>query len=220
MAALGCSEETISTILEHCHVGGDLSVSVLNGPRSLCVSGASNDINQLGNRQTAKYQSHSIARESGLPQFPRRQCCHWVARVVGVFLKSFQPLRTTLYSTLLGAPILKGNTLAPHHWRRSRHWTTNGRLVSAPANGCSATSTIALSAKKDDDQEISLLSALAALYQTRGITPDFRALYAQYEQQTPLTTTFIPHILSNAYIVTRRTSHHGIPKVAGTGIII
>jgi hypothetical protein len=32
------------------------------------------------------------------------------------FSKSFQPLRITLYSTLLGAPILKGNTLAPHHW--------------------------------------------------------------------------------------------------------
>ncbi|KAJ7300835.1 hypothetical protein DFH08DRAFT_795441 [Mycena albidolilacea] len=217
MAALGCSEETISTILEHCHLGGDLSVSVLNGPRSLCVSGASNDINQLV--EIAKQQNIKATRLRVNQGFHS-------SRVDGAamglrvwsesFAKSFQPLRMTLYSTLLGAPILKGNTLVPHHWAdhvrkpvlfsKAAAALLTDQSIGAVldigpqmvawslllANGCSATSTIALSAKKDDDQEISFLSAVAALYQTRGVTPDFRALYAQYEQQTPLTTTSIP----------------------------
>ncbi|KAF8200518.1 hypothetical protein K438DRAFT_1965980 [Mycena galopus ATCC 62051] len=217
MAALGCSEEILSTILQHCYSGGDLSVSVLNGPRSLCVSGASNDIDQLVH--IAKQQNVKATRlrvDQGFHSSRVDSAAIGLRVWSESFSKLFQPLRITLYSTLLGAPILKGNTLAPHHWAdHVRKPVLFSKAAAALltdesigvvldigpqmvawslllANGCSATSTIALSAKKDDDQEISFLSALAALYQSQKATPDFRTLYAQYEQNTPLTTTSIP----------------------------
>ncbi|KAJ7196194.1 hypothetical protein GGX14DRAFT_545737 [Mycena pura] len=217
MAALACSEETISTILEHCRSEGDLSVSVFNGPRSLCVSGDSNDIDQLV--QIAKQQNVKatpLRVDQGFHS-PRVDSAAIGLRAWSEsFSKSVQPLRITLYSTLLGAPILKGTALAPDHWAdhvrkpvlfsKAAATLLTDQSVSVVldigpqmvawslliSNGCSTTSTIALSAKKGDDQEISFLSALAALYQSQKATPDFRALYAQYEQEAPLTTTSIP----------------------------
>ncbi|KAJ6487662.1 hypothetical protein C8R45DRAFT_1143940 [Mycena sanguinolenta] len=217
MAAVGCSEETISTLLEHCQLGGDLSVSVLNGPQSLCVSGTSNGIDQLV--QIAKQRNVKASRLRVNQGFHSSRVD---SAAIGLRLwsesspKLIQPVRITLYSTLLGAPISTGNTLAPHHWadhvRKPVLFSKAAAalLTDRPtgvvldigpqmvawsllvSNGFSATSTIALSANKDDDQEMSFLSALAVLYQRQAATPDFRAFYAEYERQTPLTTTSIP----------------------------
>ncbi|KAJ7763905.1 hypothetical protein B0H14DRAFT_2633693 [Mycena olivaceomarginata] len=183
--------------------GGDLSVSVLNGPRSLCVSGASNDISQLV--EIAKQQNIKATRlrvNQGFHSSRVDSAAIGFARVVGVFLKI---ISTTANHTILD-PTRCPDLEREYPCSASLAALLTDQSISAVldigpqmvawslllANGCSATSTIALSAKKDDDQEISFLSALAALYQTRGVTPDFRAFYAQYEQKTPLTTTFIP----------------------------
>ncbi|KAJ7149897.1 hypothetical protein C8R43DRAFT_951855 [Mycena crocata] len=65
-------------------------------------------------------------------------------------------------------------------------------LLLSNLNGRSGASTVALSGKKEDDHEISVLSTLAAPYEQPRITPDFHALYSQREKDTPWKTASIP----------------------------
>jgi hypothetical protein len=90
-------------------------------------------------------------------------------------------------------------------------------------NGYSGGS-VAVSAKKGDDQEIQLLSALATLYQNHQITPDFYMLYSQRKTSTPFITTAIPTYPFQrvrcypSYIPSRRDNGSGkVPIPGGPG---
>ncbi|KAJ7629735.1 hypothetical protein DFH06DRAFT_1225283 [Mycena polygramma] len=216
MAALACSQTKISSLLDGLDSCGDISVSVLNGPQNICVSGAREDIDKLV--ATAKQQNMKATR---LPvdQGFHSNCVESAMNGMRTWSEHnstvFQPLHMTLYSTLLGAPVLKGKI--PDH----DHWVDHARkpvLFSQAAatiqqdhsigatldigpqrvassllllNGYSGGS-VAVSAKRGEDQEVSLLSALAALYQHHQIIPDFRMLYSQRRRGIPLVPTSIP----------------------------
>ncbi|KAJ7112868.1 hypothetical protein C8R43DRAFT_1113364 [Mycena crocata] len=217
MAALACSEDNVSPILEHCQLDDTITVSVLNGPRSLCVSGGSRDIDQLV--QAAKQKNVKATRLRVNQGFhsPRVDNAVSGLRVWSEDnRKSFQPLQITLYSTLPGTRISKGNILHPEHWvdharkpvlfSKAAAAIQEDRSVGVVldigpqtvawslllSNGRSGASTVALSGKKEDDHEISVLSALAILYEQHRITPDFHVLYSQRETDTPWRTTSIP----------------------------
>ncbi|KAJ6578109.1 hypothetical protein B0H19DRAFT_1253389 [Mycena capillaripes] len=214
MAALACSQIKVLTLLKDFDFDGELGVSVLNGPQSVCVSGGSNDIDKLvsvAKQQTIKATRlqvdqgfHSACVDSAIPGL--RAWSHHNSTF-------FQPLRMTLYSTLLGSPILKGKTLDMEHWvDHARKPVVFSQAAAAIQednsidvildigpqmvvssllllNGYSGGS-VAVSIRKGEDQEIQLLSALAELYANHKITPNFHMLYSQ--RKTLLTTTAIP----------------------------
>ncbi|KAJ7035264.1 hypothetical protein C8F04DRAFT_1098684 [Mycena alexandri] len=216
MAALACSEARVSPVLEA--LGNhEVYVSVFNGPQSICVSGASNGIERLVT--AAKQQNikatrlrvdqgfHSRCVDSAIPGLRSWSESNW---------KTFRPLQMTLYSTLLGAPIPKGQMLDLEHWvshaRKPVQFSQaaaalrEDRSIAAVIdigpqmvissllllNGQSGGSIVSAAAKKGENQEITFLRALATLFQDHRIAPDFRRLFSQRRGSSPFQTTDIP----------------------------
>ncbi|KAJ7238282.1 hypothetical protein B0H12DRAFT_99519 [Mycena haematopus] len=206
MAALACSEANVSRILasERSHFTRPITVSVINGPQSVAVSGTAQDIDTLVaiakdhnikvTRLNVDQGFHSPYVDGALPGLR-----NWSAASSALFT----PLKIDLYSSLMGSAISSGQTLPSEHWvdhtRQPVLFAQAATAIQeAPSvgtildigpqtvawslllsNGHSGRSTLALSAKKGEDQEIAFLAALAALFQNHGIIPDFGALYSQ-----------------------------------------
>ncbi|KAJ7096818.1 hypothetical protein C8R44DRAFT_989127 [Mycena epipterygia] len=216
MAAMACSEAKAAQFLdfEADNFSEPITISVINGPQSVAVSGIARDIDTLV--EIAKTHNikvtrlhvdqgfHSARIDSAIPGLRTWEIDNSA---------SFSPLRLNLYSTSLGAPVLRGQRLGAGHWvdhaRQpvlfSQAATVMERDPSIGAildigpqkvawslllsNGHSASTTLAFSTRKGDDQEIAVLTALAALFQNHGITPDFSLLYSQ---RASFETTQIP----------------------------
>ncbi|KAJ7754163.1 hypothetical protein DFH07DRAFT_886398 [Mycena maculata] len=216
MAAIACTEEVISQLLaiEDLGFAEPVSVSVINGPQSVVVSGAAHDVdtvisaakdrNLKATRLNVKQGFHS-ARVDGAMSGLRK----WSASNSTFFT----PLQMDLYSTLLGARIPRGHILAPEHWvdhaRQPVQFSKAAVAIQGNhfildigpqavawslllSNGHAAASTMALSVKKGSDQEFAFLTALAALFQDHQVTPDFYALYSHRVSPAPFETMNIP----------------------------
>ncbi|KAJ7734826.1 hypothetical protein B0H16DRAFT_151160 [Mycena metata] len=216
MAALACSGAGVQPVLEALD-NHQLYVSVFNGPQSICVSGSSNGIEQLvvaakeqnikATRLRVDQGFHSRCVDSAIPGLHSWSERNW---------KSFRPLRMTLYSTLLGVSIHKGQMVDMEHWvsharkpvlftqaaaalREDRSIATvidiGPQMVISSLlllNGQSGGSVVSAAAKKGESQEITFLRALATLFQDHRVTPDFRRLFSQRRGSSPLQTTDIP----------------------------
>ncbi|CAK5269983.1 unnamed protein product [Mycena citricolor] len=214
MAALACTPAVASKLT----LGASVSVSVYNGPQSICLSGASAELddavraakarNIKATRLQVDQGFHSPCVDAAVPGL-RAWCAANRA--------SFAPLKMPLYSTVRGDVLPKGATLDPEHWvAHARNPVlfaqTAARMQQDAAgiravvdvgpqavawsllllNGLSATRTLAVGAKKGADQEHALLGALGALYEQHKVTPDFARLYAQRPGAATLEKTRIP----------------------------
>ncbi|KAJ6567967.1 hypothetical protein DFH09DRAFT_1468227 [Mycena vulgaris] len=233
MVAMASTEAKVSEILalEKAHFTSLLTVSVINSPQSVAISGMSEDIDKLvltakrhnikATRLHVDQGFHSPCVDRAIPGLYKWSVDHSAL---------FTPLQMTLYSTLLGEPVLTGKILHSNHWvDHARQPVLFSRAAAAIqedisigaildigpqtigwslllANGHTPSSTLALSAKKGDNQEIALLTALAALFQNHRITPNFSALYAQrgvFETTvipTAGATKSVPHVEQNVAV--------------------
>ncbi|KAJ7183703.1 hypothetical protein C8R46DRAFT_815790, partial [Mycena filopes] len=217
MAALACSEAKVSTLLEKFDPNCGLCVSVFNGPQSCCVSGPSHNIDTLV--AAAKQENIKAARlrvDQGFHSPCVDSAIPGLRSWAGTNSKSFRTLRTTLYSTFLGAPVFQGGMLDAEHWvDHARKPVLFSKAAAAMKenhsiativdlgpqtvissllllNDYSGSSIVAVGARKEDNQEISFLRALATLYKDHHLTPDFRRLFSQRNTAMPFRTTDIP----------------------------
>lgn len=127
MSAMACSEVKAAQILdfEAHNFSEPITISVINGPQSIAVSGAARDIDTLvGIAKTHNIKAtrlhvdqgfHSARIDSAIPGLRA-----WEVENSA----SISPLTMNLYSTSLGASVLRGQRLSVGHWvSQQRFWS-------------------------------------------------------------------------------------------------
>ncbi|KAJ7768218.1 hypothetical protein B0H16DRAFT_1686400 [Mycena metata] len=214
MAAIAATASTIAELIADLHLADRLTISVFNNESNHVVSGDSeavatlvSHVKTIGTRATflnvdQGFHSHCID-----PALPKLEA--WITE----HMPTLRPLELPLFSTVLGTTLTLQQTLEPHYWveharnpvlfqqavtriKEDKAFKTAAILDIGPtptawavlqSNNLSESTLLSSSAKKEKDQELAFLSAIASLVEF-GINVDFTRLLGSGTPKTNLPT--------------------------------
>ena len=203
MVALEATEDEVAAVLPD-----TVDIAAVNGPRAVVVSGAEQDVAGLAERFAAKGRDVSRLRVShafhSAAMDPMLEELYDVAAEL-----TCRPPAIPVVSTLTGRPVTADTMADPGYWTRQVRdgvqfhravtWLRDngvttylelgpgGVLIGHAEETLGTGHVLAAALRPGTDEDVSVTTALGLLH-TRGVTPDWRALFGPGARQVELPT--------------------------------